>query len=210
MPRFLAPFSILPTRAASHRRAGFWQCALAIAAQAGCASTEPARVPRYPSLSATEARVLSASFTPAAGVLAVALPCGSVERPNNGLDDDCDGDVDGYGDTGPYLALAHTAQVGVEVTLARESDGTVVGRLISPGSLPCAGAGVQRAQPSLELEVGAYVVSARRLPGCEQETPASLGISVGSGHERAVYATAQLGDTPRTLGRVVVSASPAH
>jgi len=196
MPRFLAPFSILPTRAASHRRAGFWQCALAIAAQAGCASTEPARVPRYPSLSATEARVLSASFTPAAGVLAVALPC--------------DGDVDGYGDTGPYLALAHTAQVGVEVTLARESDGTVVGRLISPGSLPCAGAGVQRAQPSLELEVGAYVVSARRLPGCEQETPASLGISVGSGHERAVYATAQLGDTPRTLGRVVVSASPAH
>jgi hypothetical protein len=161
------------------------------------------RVPSYPRLAPSEARVLHAHFTPAEGVLSVALPCGQVERPGNGLDDDCDGAVDGHGDKGPYLALAHTAQIGVEVTLIRSADGRVVGELSSPAVAEC-GARAKKALPSLELEPGSYTISARRIVSCGRDGPASLGISVGSGHERAVYATAELGDSPRALGKLEV------
>jgi hypothetical protein len=161
-------------------------------------------VPHYPRLPARSQVPLGVHFDPAPGLVEVELTCGPAELLENGLDDDCDGRVDAEPEAGPYLALAHTSELGVVVEV-RNAEGRTLSTVAAEAGCTAA---PHLETSSLSLDAGQYELFARVHPGCPPGSPASLSISVGGAHSRHVYAVEGLSSELRSLGHVSVAAAP--
>jgi hypothetical protein len=178
---------------------------LGLALLGGCVCTRHTpTVPKYPRLPDRPAVPLGVQFSPAPGLVEIELACGPAELLENGLDDDCDGRVDAEPEAGPYLALAHTSDLGVVVEV-RNADGQALSAVAAEAG--CAAA-PHLETSSLSLDAGQYELYARLHPGCPPGNPASLSVSVGSAQNRHVYAVEGLSAEPRSLGHL--SVAPAH
>jgi hypothetical protein len=179
---------------------------LASGAACGSAPPAPAAPAHYPALPSA-ADTGAGKFVADAALQAIQLVCAGSELADNGLDDDCDGAVDGAKPAASKITLtaAYRAETPDEVSLdlTSESGGPVpeLGLKAEPGGGPA----VRLSRLDLSaLPRGRYRLTATR-PGAEASaTELSLAVSSATNGSTQTYLVRLGAGETRTLGVIEV------